>query len=396
MELKVLETLPNGRKIYERPKTNRSLIKKAAIAINDDWIKNGKNLDLPKPLFQDDVGKFWEIEPGGKSFQTADNPEGYRFGNWVKHLKRGIDRRGRDKAATVLLSEIEAATKSVFPELSKKDNKVFAKALFDLNEQEIVKIIASRKTTEHTDHVRALSKGGLNWYKNLLNIEIPLNLRKGGELLSDADFKDINNPSDRREMILSGLFSDRIKDNPKTNYKVNVIANAFKPKSNTYKKIKLGGAGATILGGFDLFTPGKASTEAFQEAVHHGGSWSEALKTYGSEKKDEFIGTATTAPAFVAASKIPFAAGAFKAAAPAFALYSLVAAADKADDIFLDGATKKFLETYKPGEHIHEGAELTSMKGDFDFKENKSIQYNSNVIQDKETGEWHSYQIPRI
>ena len=116
--MELLETLPNGREIYSRPKKNIKLERKTAINLHDTWKSSGNKY---KPLFQDKNGQLWEIESGGNTFKTAANPEGYRFGNWVKHLKRGIDRRGRDKAATVLLSEIEAATKSVFPELSKKD-----------------------------------------------------------------------------------------------------------------------------------------------------------------------------------------------------------------------------------------------------------------------------------
>ena len=120
MELELLETLPNGRKIYLRPKTNRSAVKQAAIKINNIWRKVGKkNLEL-KPLFQDQAGKFHEIEAGGKDFKTADNPKGYKFTNYVNHLKRNLLRSSRDKAAIVALSEVEEATRQVFPGLSKK------------------------------------------------------------------------------------------------------------------------------------------------------------------------------------------------------------------------------------------------------------------------------------
>ena len=398
MELELLEILPNGRKIYFRPQTNRSVVKQLAINIDSIWRESANKTAELKPLFQDQVGRFWEIEAGGKQFQTADNPKGYKFANYVKHLKRNLKRRGINKDATVLLSQVEEATRQVFPGLSKKENKLFAKGLLEFNELEIGRIIASRKTDESTDHVRSLAKGGLNWFSNLLNIKTPLNLTKGAKDLPATSLKDINNPADTIETIKASLSSDIIKGNPK--YKAQVIANAF--KGETAKKIKKGnlvkkgGIGSGIFALLDAAIPGDASAEQFQSAIHEGGSWAEALQTYGSEKKSE-VGTAlTTAPAFMAASRIPFAAGAFKAAAPAFALYSVIYALDKADDIFLDGATKKFLEKYEPGKHIHEGSKVTSMKGDFDFKENKSIQYNSNVIQDKETGEWHSYQIPKI
>lgn len=368
MELKVLETLPNKRKIYERPKGNRSLIKKAAIAINDDWIKNGKNLGLPKPLFQDDVGKFWEIEAGGKSFQTANNPEGYKFANYVQHLKRNLKRRGLNLKATVLLSQVEEATRQVFPGLSKKENKLFAKGLLEFNEQEIGRIIASRKPDESTDHVRSLAKGGLNWFSNLLNIKTPLNLTKGAKDLPDASFKDINNPANIIETIKTSLSSDIIKGHPK--YKANVIANAFQPKSKTAKNIRNASLGGTALSVLDLLIPGDASAKQFQSAIHEGGSWSEAFQTYGSEKKGEFTATAKAAPFIVGASKLPFVGAAMGYAAPFSALYSLVYAADKADDIFFEGKTKKFLKEHDPGEKIYQGSQLTSMPGDFDYKPN--------------------------
>ena len=241
MELELLETLPNGRKIYFRPKPNRSVVKQLAIDINTKWQGSGKDL---KPLFQDQAGKLWEIEGGGKKFKTAANPKGYKFSNYVKHLHRNLNRRGNFKAATVLLSEVEEATKQVFPGLSKKDNKLFAKRLFDLNEQEIGKIIASRKATESTDHVRSLAKGGLNWFTNLVNIETPLNLTKGAKDLPEASFQDINNPKGRIQTIVESLSSDRITGNPK--YKANVILEAFGPNTTTRKvinnAIKVGGA----------------------------------------------------------------------------------------------------------------------------------------------------------
>lgn len=199
-----------------------------------------------------------------------------------------------------------------------------------------------------------------------------------------------------KNRILKSLYSEIEYDKPGSMAWNKAMAKYFKPKSKTATNIRNASLGGTALSVLDLLTPGDASAEQFRSAIHEGGSWSEAFQTFGSEKTGEIGTTLTTAPAFMAASRVPFAAGAFKAAAPAFALYSAIYAIDKADDIFLDGATKKFLKEHDPGEKIAKGAELTSMKGDFDFKGNKSIKYNSNVIQDKETGEWHSYQIPQI
>ena len=368
MELELLETLPNGRKIYLRPKTNRSAVKQAAIKINNIWQEFGKkDLEL-KPLFQDQAGKFHEIEAGGEKFKNADNPKGYKFTNYVNHLKRNLLRSSRDKAAIVSLSEVEEATRQVFPGLSKKDNKLFARSLYEFNEQEIGRILASRKTTESTDHVRSLAKGGLNWFSNLLNIETSLNLTKGAKDLPDPSYKDINNPANRIEAIKASLSNDRIKGNPK--YKANVIANVFQPKSKTAKNIRNASLGGTALGVLDLLIPGDASAKQFQSAIHEGGSWSEAFQTYGSEKKGEFTATAKAAPFIVGASKLPFVGAAMGYAAPFSALYSLVYAADKADDIFFEGKTKKFLKEHDPGEKIYQGSQLTSMPGDFDYKPN--------------------------
>ena len=369
MELELLETLPNGRKIYLRPKTNRSAVKQAAIKINNIWRKVGKkNLEL-KPLFQDQAGKFHEIEAGGKDFKTADNPKGYKFTNYVNHLKRNLLRSSRDKAAIVALSEVEEATRQVFPGLSKKNNKLFAKSLYDFNEQEIGRILALKKTTESTDHVRSLAKGGLNWFSNLLNIETPLNLTKGAKDLPDASYKDINNPANRIEAIKASLSNDRIKGNPK--YKAEVIANAFQPKSKTAKNIRNASLGGTALGVLDLLIPGDASAEQFESAIHEGGSWSEAGKTYLSEKKGELTGAAKTAPFVIGATKLPFVGAAMSYAAPFSALASLVYAVDKADDIFFESKTKEYLKEHEPGKHIEIGRQMTSIPGDYDYNRGK-------------------------
>lgn len=253
MELELLETLPNGRKIYLRPKANRSEVKRAAIEINNTWRKFGKNdLEL-KPLFQDQAGKLHEIEAGGEKFKNAEtNPKGYKFTNYVNHLKRNLKRRGLDKDATVLLSEVEEATRQVFPDLSKKENKLFARALYDFNEQEIGRILALKKTTESTDHVRSLAKGGLNWFSNLLNIETEINLKKGAKDLPDASYKDINNPASRIETIKASLSSDIITGNPK--YKANVIASYF--KGETAKKIEKGDIRGETFAFLDKVIPG--------------------------------------------------------------------------------------------------------------------------------------------
>ena len=89
------------------------------------------------------------------------------------------------------------------------------------------------------------------------------------------------------------------------------------------------------------------------------------------KKKSEGIGIATTAPAFLAASKLPFVAPALKVAAPAFALTALVSAVDKADDIFLDGKFKEFSNEYGPA--ISKGKQITSIPGDFDYNKRGQI-----------------------
>ena len=399
--MELLETLPNGREIYSRPKQNIKLEKQAAVELHKTW-KKSKN--KYKPLFQDKNGQLWEIESGGNTFKTAANPEGYRFGNWVKHFKRGVLRRGLEKEATPNLNEVAAAIKSRFPGLSKTDNVNFAKALITLNDQEITKILASRKSGEHTDHMVALSKGGLNWYKNFINLDAETNLKKSGTLLSTKQIKDLALTLDRQETILSGL-STNLEDNPKFNKKAIYLKNIFNPDTPTGKKLEgyskgknirnasLGGTALTV---FELLTPGDASAEQFRSAIHEGGSWSEAFQTFGSEKRGEFTATAKAAPFVLGASKLPFIGAAMSYAAPVSALAALVHGIDKADDIFLEGKAKKYLKEHDPGEKIYTGSQLTSMPGDFDFKGNKSINYNSNVIQDKQTGEWHSYQIPQI
>ena len=187
--MELLETLPNGREIYSRPKKNIKLERKTAINLHDTWKSSGNKY---KPLFQDKNGQLWEIESGGNTFKTAANPEGYRFGNWVKHFKRGVLRRGIEREATPNLNEVAAAIKSRFPGLSKTDNLNFAKALITLNDQEITKMLAAKKTGEHADHMIPLAKGGLNWFKNFANIDADTNLRKSDKLMSVKQIKNLS------------------------------------------------------------------------------------------------------------------------------------------------------------------------------------------------------------
>ena len=368
--MELLETLPNGREIYSRPKENIKLEKQAAVKLHNTWKSSGNKY---KPLFQDNNGQLWEIESGGNTFKTAANPEGYRFGNWVKHFKRGVLRRGLEKEATPNLTEVATAIKSRFPGLSKTDNLNFAKALLTLNDQEITKILASRKSGEHTDHMVALSKGGLNWYKNFVNLDAETNLKKSGTLLSTKQIKNLALTLDRQEMILSGLSSD-LKDNPKFNTKANYIKNIFNPDTPSANKLKgytkkgIGITGITSI--LDAIVPGDVSAKQFQSAIHDDGSFKEAGKTYLAEKKGEFTSAAKTAPFVIGATKLPFVGAAMSYAAPFSALASLVYAADKADDLFFEGKTKKFLKEHDPGEKIYTGSQLTSMPGDFDYKPN--------------------------
>ena len=232
--MELLETLPNGREIYSRPKQNIKLEKQAAVELHNTWKSSGNKY---KPLFQDKNGQLWEIESGGNTFKTAANPEGYRFGNWVKHFKRGVLRRGIEKEATPNLNEVAAAVKSRFPGLSKTDNLNFAKALITLNDQEITKMLAAKKTGEHADHMIPLAKGGLNWFKNFANIDADTNLRKSDKLMSAKQIKNLALSFDRQEMILSSLSSDIVKDNPKFNFKADSIKEIFKPDSPTAKTL---------------------------------------------------------------------------------------------------------------------------------------------------------------
>ena len=375
--MELLETLPNGREIYSRPKQNIKLEKQAAVELHNTWKSSGNKY---KPLFQDKNGQLWEIESGGNTFKTAANPEGYRFGNWVKHFKRGVLRRGIEKEATPNLKEVAAAVKSRFPGLSKTDNLNFAKALITLNDQEITKMLAAKKTGEHADHMIPLAKGGLNWFKNFANIDADTNLRKSDKLMSVKQIKNLALSFNRQEMILSGLSSDIVKDNPKTNFKPNLIKEIFKPNTSTAKKlqgyskgknIRNAGFGGTALGVLDLLTPGDASAEQFRSAIHEGGSWSEAFQTFGSEKKGELTGAAKTAPFVIGATKLPFVGAAMSYAAPFSALASLVYAADKADDIFFEGKTKEYLKEHEPGKHIEIGRQMTSIPGDYDYNRGK-------------------------
>lgn len=372
--MELLETLPNGREIYSRPKKDIKLERKTAINLHDTWKSSGNKY---KPLFQDKNGQLWEIESGGNTFKTAANPEGYRFGNWVKHFKRGVLRRGIERDATPNITEVAAAIKSRFPGLSKTDNLNFAQSLITLNDQEITKLLASKKSGEHADHMLPLAKGGLNWFKNFANIDADTNLRKSDKLMSPQQIKNLALTFNRQETILSGLSSDIVKDNPKTNFKPNLIKEIFKPntpsanKFTGYTKTKIGGSVLGAANILDLLMPGEGSTQELRSVVQDGGSFKDAMKTYASEKKSEGIGIATTAPAFMAASKLPFVAPALKVAAPAFALTALVSAVDKADDIFLDGKYKEFSNKYGPA--ISEGKQMTSIPGDFDHNKRGQI-----------------------
>lgn len=251
MEVELLETLPNGREIYRRTKKNAKVFKAEAIKIHKNWIASGQKGN--KPLFQDIKGQLWEIEGGGKTFRTAANPEGYRFGNWAKHFKRGLQRRGIEKLATPTLEEVARVTAKMFPDISAKDNLEFATRLFELNEEEITKTLAARKLGQHTDHLEPLAKGGVNWFTNLKNIEAQLNLQKSGKPLStfiegveDTPWKGLT-----REGWI-GKISSNINWEKDSKAFEDLLSNSFKKNSATRKVINntikgVGAAGTTLL-----------------------------------------------------------------------------------------------------------------------------------------------------
>ena len=330
---------------------------------------------LDNPTKDTGLYGFSEVE------KDSSTKSGFRFKKVSTLLSTAAHRRGLVKKAGITRKEIFNIYQKAFPEAPKKEINQLVRFFQEQNKTKSKELQLQRIELERLygkpfaiDHAEALASGEkyTDVFTNKRNIEQQINAFKSDKRGSKAyrAFLKKQGIDTADNRILRGLYSIIDTDKPGSMKWNKDMAKYFKPKSKTAKNIRTAGFGGTALGVLDLLTPGDASAEQLRSAIHEGGSWSEAGKTYLSEKGGQIVSTTATAPAFMAASKLPFAAGAFKAAAPAFALYSLVAAADKADDIFFEGKTKKFLKEHDPGEKIYQGSLLTSMPGDFDYKPN--------------------------
>ena len=341
----------------------------------DDGGKHGTKprfrFKLNNPTKDTGLYRLQEIE------KDATRKSGFRF-KPVDTLATTAQRyREKLKKATITKKELFKIYKGEFPEASTKEinqlvdffktqDKSVSKDL-QLQRVEWERLYGKRFAIDHVVPVASGEKytAAYTQKKVILDDINAFKSDKRGNAAFKQFLKDRGLDTGKNR-ILKSLYSEIEYDKPGSKAWNNAMAKFFTPKSKTRTALTGGGLYQVA----DFLIPGDASAKQLRSAIHEGGSWSEAGKTYLSEKGGQVVATTATAPAFMAASKIPFAAGAFKAAAPAFALYSLVAAVDKADDIFFEGKTKKFLKEHDPGEKIYQGSRLTSMPGDFDYKPN--------------------------
>ena len=375
-----------GHPIYE------AMSEEEALKITQKWkADGGKHGTKPRFRFKldnptQDTGlyRFQEIE------KDARRKSGFRFKPVDTLASSAAKYRGRLKKAgitqTELIKELQKewsdAPKNEIKKLAEffqKQEKIKKKEL-PLQRLELERLYGKKWAIDHAEAIASGEKF-TDIFPNKRTIEDKINAFKSskrGSLEYRAFLKE-QGLDTAHNRVVRAFRSDVIYDKPGSgsiawNKK---MAEIWKPKSKVaqnitnYKKARIGGS---IVGGLnvvDFLMPGEGSTQELRSVVQDGGSFKDAMKTYASEKKSEGIGIATTAPAFMAASKLPFVAPALKVAAPAFALTALVSAVDKADDIFLDGKYKEFSNKYGPA--ISEGKQMTSIPGDFDYNKRGQI-----------------------
>ena len=372
---------------------------------------------LPKKKLRLPVGDEWDNLPEGRHEARKRGLNRYLENGELFELRRSnTDTYPQGKPERVASrkanrgkrsSKTKYYTEQEFIEWGRRNgwSTAEAKAKFQSHKEQGRGVFKKQKFNVDIDHMQPHSSDFQNpgeTHRNKAPLETPINLKKSNKLQTREERIRSGTPSSKAAAIRAEFRNEPIvSDDIKTEILTKVAndptretatqqnkrlkqANIrrqnlmkqkgygiFKPESKTAKKIRNAGFGGTALGVLEWITPGDASAEQFQSAIHEGGSWAEAWQTYGSEKKGE-VGTAlTTAPAFMAASRLPLVGSAMGVASPFLGLLSLVAAADKADTIFFQGKTKEYLKEHEPGKHIEIGRQMTSIPGDYDYNRGK-------------------------
>ena len=368
-----------GHPIYE------AMSEEEALKITQKWKGDGgKHGTKPRFRFKlnnptKDTGlyRFQEIE------KDATRKSGFRFKPVDTLASTAQTYREKVKKATITKKELFKIYQEEFPEAPKKEinqlvdffkteDKSVSKNL-QLQRVEWERLYGKKWAIDHVVPV-ASNEPYTAAYTQKKVIENQINAFKSNKR-GKAAFKQFL--KDRgldtgKNRILKSLYSEIEYDKPGSMAWNKAMAKFFKPESNTYKKAQKSAiGGGTVFALLEAAIPGDASAKQFESAIHEGGSWSEAGKTYLSEKKGEVATTLTTAPAFMAASRLPLVGSAMGTASPFLGLLSLVAAADKADTIFFQGKTKEYLKEHEPGKHIEIGRQMTSIPGDYDYNRGK-------------------------
>jgi hypothetical protein len=240
----------NGRKIYNRTTWQEGL------KLTQEW-------DGPrgtKPLFIDSKGELFEIEKGGAKYQSLEhNPEGWTFGNYVKHVTRAMKRRAAKKGATPKIDEVFKVFKKKFPEVSDKELRTFTESVMSMNDEQIDIITKSRLPGQHLDHTKSLDKGGLHWWNNVRNRDSLFNLKKGA-LQPSKLFQRLTNSYNREAQI--GTLASDIRLKPGSAFEERFLARSLGKKFNqwfkgeTAKKLEKGDISDGTLAFLDKVIPG--------------------------------------------------------------------------------------------------------------------------------------------
>ena len=220
----------NGRPIYERGTWQEGR------KLTEVWEKAG-SVKGQKPLFIDAAGEFFEIEKGGEQYQSKEhNPKGWTFSNYINHLVRNFNRRGKLKGATPDFKTVFNVMKQKFPEVSDAELRLFTNSVMKMNKYEIAKTLKNRLPGQHADHTVPISKGGLNWFTNIKNRPILFNLKKGGIRPSDV-FTKLTGLYDKQSTI-GKLHSNIRLDKPGSRIEQNLLSkDIFNRGSKTYTNL---------------------------------------------------------------------------------------------------------------------------------------------------------------
>ena len=203
----------------------------------------------------------------------------------------------------------------------------------------------------------------------------------GAEAQTMAGYHRLEDEALKRKLNLDNVFTK--------NSTTNNIIKLIKKKSGKIKDIAIGktrtgtlARGVGLLQYLDWFDPTEATELKFAD-VYQGRtpltkeSVKDVASSYGKDLKETGGAIATTMPVVMGAAKVgsvlaPGAtATAMSTAGPFAALMGGVMLFDSYDNMFHDGKIKEWFKKNDPGRKQAEGAAITSIPGDFDYKPNQ-------------------------